>query len=47
MTLPDAFVWGAAASSYQIEGAVREDGKGPSVWDVFCQKAGSIWNNQS
>ena len=47
VTLPKGFVWGAGASSYQIEGAAREDRKGPSVWDTFCQKAGTIWNNQS
>jgi len=47
MTLPEAFVWGAAASSYQIEGAAHEDGKGPSVWDKFCQQPGKVHNNQS
>ena len=47
MTFSKTFVWGAATASYQIEGAAREDGKGLSVWDVFCQKALSIWNNQS
>lgn len=36
------FVWGAAAASYQIEGAAFEDGKGLSIWDVFCQKPGAI-----
>jgi len=30
---PD-FTWGVASASYQIEGAVAEDGKGPSVWDT-------------
>ncbi|KAI7733206.1 hypothetical protein M8C21_006170 [Ambrosia artemisiifolia] len=30
------FLWGAASSAYQIEGAASEGGKGPSVWDVFC-----------
>jgi beta-glucosidase len=44
---PDGFVWGAATAAYQIEGAAAEDGKGPSIWDMFCKKPGSIWNDQS
>ncbi|HEY3415343.1 MAG TPA: family 1 glycosylhydrolase, partial [Armatimonadota bacterium] len=47
MGFPRDFVWGAAAASYQIEGAVEEDGKGPSVWDVFCRRPGAIWRDQS
>lgn len=34
---PVDFVWGAAAASYQIEGAASADGKGPSVWDQMCR----------
>jgi beta-glucosidase len=39
---PSGFVWGTATSSYQVEGAVNEDGRGPSIWDVFSHTAGKI-----
>src|SRR4051812_14459808 len=39
---PRGFVWGTATSSYQIEGAVNEDGRGPSIWDTFSHTAGKI-----
>jgi beta-glucosidase len=47
MSFPDQFVWGAAAASYQIEGAAVDDGKGASVWDMFCRKPGAVWNEHS
>ena len=39
---PSDFVWGAAASSYQIEGAAYEDGRGESTWDRFCATPGKV-----
>jgi beta-glucosidase len=39
---PADFVWGASTSSYQIEGAVDADGRGPSIWDVFCHTPGKV-----
>ena len=44
---PEGFRWGAAAASYQIEGAANEDGKGPSVWDMFCRKPGAVWEGHN
>ncbi|MER7008179.1 GH1 family beta-glucosidase [Dactylosporangium sp. NPDC000555] len=42
LVFPEDFGWGAATSAYQIEGAVRDDGRGPSVWDVFSHEPGRI-----
>ncbi|HXK20504.1 MAG TPA: family 1 glycosylhydrolase, partial [Polyangiaceae bacterium] len=44
---PKGFVWGAAAASYQIEGAVKQDGRGDSVWDMFCRKPDAVWNGHT
>jgi beta-glucosidase len=37
---PEGFVWGCATAAYQIEGAAREGGRGPSVWDTFSHTPG-------
>ncbi len=38
--MPKDFLWGAASTAYQAEGAYQEDGKGLSVWDTFAQEPG-------
>ncbi|OPZ72740.1 MAG: Beta-glucosidase A [bacterium ADurb.Bin478] len=44
---PDRFIWGAATSSYQIEGAWLLGGKGLSIWDAFCHTPGRIYQGQT
>ncbi|MFC7844338.1 GH1 family beta-glucosidase [Streptomyces sp. NPDC057382] len=39
-TFPTDFVWGTATAAYQIEGAAREGGRGPSIWDTFSHTPG-------
>ncbi len=39
---PADFAWGTATASYQVEGAVREDGRGESIWDAFAATPGAI-----
>jgi beta-glucosidase len=42
MGFREDFVWGGASASYQVEGAAAEDGRGPSIWDMFCKQPGRI-----
>ena len=42
---PD-FIWGVSTSSFQIEGATKEDGRGTSIWDVHCQE-GKVRNHDT
>ncbi len=43
---PKGWMWGASTSSYQIEGALDVDGRGPDIWDTFT-KAGRIQDGSS
>lgn len=47
MSFPKDFIWGAAAASFQIEGASETDGKGPSVWDMMCKIPGKVWEGNT
>jgi len=46
-TFPTTFLWGAATSSYQIEGATHEDGRGQSTWDVFAATPGKTYHGET
>ena len=47
LAFPDDFLFGSATASYQIEGAVAEDGRGPSIWDTFSHTQGKVWNDDT
>ncbi len=44
---PKEFIFGFGTSSYQIEGAVKEGGREPSIWDTFCEIPGKIKDGSS
>jgi beta-glucosidase len=44
---PTGFAWGSATSAYQVEGAVAEDGRGPSIWDTFSHTPGRTANGDT
>ena len=44
---PADFLWGSATASYQVEGAVKEGGRGPSIWDTFSHTPGKTHNGDT
>jgi beta-glucosidase len=47
LQFPSGFAWGAATAAYQIEGAVHEDGRAPSIWDTFAHAPGHTLNGET
>src|ERR1039458_4874170 len=47
LRFPPNFLWGCATASYQIEGAVHEDGRKPSVWDTFSHTPGKTFQGET
>ena len=47
MEFRNDFIWGAATSAYQIEGAADVGGKGESIWDAFCKEPGRVRDGDS
>ena len=46
-SFPQGFLWGSATASYQVEGGVHEDGRGPSIWDTFSHTPGNTHNGDT
>jgi beta-glucosidase len=47
LRFPDNFLWGCSTASYQIEGAVNEDGRKPSIWDTFSHTPGKTFQGDT
>ena len=47
LNFPEGFLWGTATASYQIEGAVNEDGRGTSIWDTFSHTPGKVYRGDT
>lgn len=46
LELPEDFVWGVSTAAFQIEGGVRDGGRGPSIWDTFTREQGAIHHGE-
>ncbi len=46
-SFPNGFLWGSATASYQVEGAVHEGGRGPTIWDTFSHTPGKTHNGDT
>lgn len=47
VSFPNNFIWGTATAAYQVEGAVSEDGRGPSIWDQFAATPGKTYKGHT
>lgn len=47
MAFKDDFTWGVATASFQIEGAAYEDGKGLSIWDMYCKQPNKVYGGHT
>ena len=47
LRFPPNFLWGCATASYQIEGAVSEEGRKPSIWDTFSHTPGKTFQGDT
>ena len=46
-SFPNGFLWGSATAAYQVEGAVHEDGRGPTIWDTFAHTPGKTFEDNT
>ncbi|KAJ4475646.1 glycoside hydrolase superfamily [Lentinula aciculospora] len=47
LKFPEGFLFGVASAAYQVEGAVKDEGKGPSIWDWASRQPGVITDNST